>query len=365
MRLLHPFYGIQKALKSKRSAFTIDKDYVSTLAELKQQVREAQLKAAISVNKKLIQLYWTIGKTIAEKQEKSGWGSNVIERLAHDLQKEFPGISGFSRANVFRMKAFFLAYEKVAQAVRQLDTLPVFQIPWGHNIVVLQKVKNEQERLWYAEKTIAYGWSRSALQDWIKSDVYHREGKAITNFSIKLPASQSKLAQETLKDPYCFDFLTLADDHHEKELEPGLIENIQKTLMELGQGFAFVARQVHIQVGESDFYIDLLFYHLKLRTFIVCELKNTPFKPEYAGKLNFYLSAVDDSMRHPEDRPTIGMLLCKTKDNFVVEYALRDVNKPMGVSGYETMLMDKLPKELKGSLPTVEEIERELEGDLQ
>lgn len=340
---------------------TTDKDYFSTLAELKQRVREAQLKAATSVNKELIQLYWNIGKTIADKQEKNGWGSNAIERLAHDLQKEFPGVAGFSRANVFRMKAFFLAYEKVAQPVRQFDVLPIFQIPWGHNIVLLQKIKDTEERLWYAEKTTTYGWSRSALEDWIKSDVYRREGKAITNFSSKLPSPQSKLAQETLKDPYCFDFLTLADDHHEKDLEQGLIDNIQKTLMELGQGFAFVGRQVHLQVGESDFYIDLLFYHLKLRAFVVCELKSTPFKPEYAGKLNFYLSAVDDIMRHPEDRPTIGMLLCKTKDNFVVEYALRDIHKPMGVSGYETMLMDKLPKELKGSLPTVDEIERELE----
>lgn len=342
---------------------TTDKDYISTLTDLKQRVREAQLKAATSVNKELIQLYWAIGKTIAEKQEKNGWGSNIIERLAHDLQKEFPGISGFSKRNIFRMRAFHLAYQKVPQAVAQLEKLPIFSIPWGHNAIILEKIKDTEERLWYAERTIDYGWSRSALEDWIKSDVYHREGKAITNFSSKLPATQSKLAQETLKDPYCFDFLTLADDHQEKDLEQGLIDNIQRTLLELGQGFAFVGRQVHLQVGESDFYIDLLFYHLKLRAFVVCELKNIPFKPEYAGKLNFYLSAVDDIMRHPEDRPTIGMLLCKTKDNFVVEYALRDINKPMGVSGYETMLMDKLPKELKGSLPTVEEIERELEGD--
>lgn len=340
---------------------TTAKEYLETLAYLKCQIQGARLKAAVAVNVELIKLYWDIGKTIAEKQKLSGWGTNVIEHLAKDLQTSFPGLGGFSRANVFYMRAFYLAYEKVQQAVGQFADLPFFQIPWGHNLQLLQKLKTQEERLWYAQKTIEYGWSRSALEDWIKSDVYRREGKAVTNFAARLPDPQSRLAQETLKDPYCFDFLALAKDHQEKELEGGLLDHIQKTLMELGQGFAFVGRQVPVKVGDSDFYIDLLFYHLKLRSYVVVDLKNSSFKPEYAGKLNFYLSAVDDLMRHEEDRPTIGMLLCKTKDNFIVEYALRDILKPIGVAGYETKIMESLPKEFKGSLPTIAEIEAGLE----
>lgn len=300
---------------------------------------------------------------ISEKQEQSGWGTGVIEQLSKDLQNSFPGREGFSITNIRRMRAFFLAYSIHPQLVGELGDLPIFQIPWGHNILLQEKLKDNAERLWYAQKTIEHGWSRSALEDWIKSGVYHREGKAVTNFEHRLPNPQSRLAQETLKDPYCFDFLTLAKNYREQELEQGLLDHIQKTLIELGQGFAFVGRQVHLEVGGSDFYIDLLFYHLKLRCYVVVELKNTAFKPEYAGKLNFYLSAVDDRMRHPEDRPTIGMLLCKTKNNLVVEYALRDLHKPIGVSGYETQIMETLPKELKGSLPTVAEIEAELEKD--
>ena len=340
------------------------KDYIATLTSLKKEIRNSQLKAITSVNKELIRLYWKIGKTIADKQEKSGWGTGVIEKLAHDLQNEFPGVEGFSRRNVFRMKAFYQAYEKVPQLVAQIDDLPIFSIPWGHNALIIEKIKDTTERLWYAEKTIAHGWSRSALEDWIKSDVYAREGKAITNFKERLPEPQSKLAQETLKDPYKFDFLETSDEHKEREIEQGLIDNIQKTLVELGQGFAFVGRQVHLQVGNSEFFIDLLFYHLKLRCYVVVELKNTEFKPEHAGKLNFYLSAVDNQMRHPEDRQTIGMLLCKSKDNFVVEYALQDIKKPIGVAGYATKIMEKLPKEFKGSLPTIEEIEAELPPEL-
>ena len=261
------------------------------------------------------------------------------------------------------MSAFYRSYEKIPQAVGQIEELPIFKIPWGHNVILIEKVKDTEARLWYAIKTIENGWSRNALSDWIASDLYKRQGKAINNFAVHLPEHQSRLAQETLKDPYCFDFLTLAEEHLEQELEQGLIDHIQKTLIELGQGFAFVGRQVLIEVGDSDFYIDLLFYHLKLRCYVVVELKNTAFKPEYAGKLNFYLTAVDKTMRHPEDRQTIGMLLCKTKNNLVVEYALSDINKPIGVAGYEIKLMKSLPKEFKGSLPTVQEIEAELEKE--
>lgn len=336
-------------------------EYAETLATLKQQIQEAQVKAVLAVNRELIKLYWSIGKTINEKQVASDWGSGVVEQLAKDLQKAFPGLEGFSRANIFRMQAFYAAYEKVAQLVRQLDELPVFQIPWGHNVVLLQKLKNQDDRLWYAQKAIENGWSRSMLETWIKSKLHVRAGKAVTNFARTLPSPHSDMAQQALKDPYLFDFLTLQEEHLERDVEQGLIDHIQSFLLELGKDFAFVGRQYHLEVDGDDYYIDLLFYHLKLRCYVVIELKNTAFKPEYAGKLNFYLSAIDDLLRHKDDNPTIGLLLCKTKKNFTVEYALRDVNKPIGVAEYETKLIASLPKNLKSSLPTIQEIEAEFE----
>lgn len=336
-------------------------EYAQALKDIKQQVQETQIKATLSANKELICLYWSIGKTIAEKQKLNGWGTKAIEQLAMDIQNEFPGISGFSRANVFRMKAFFSSYEIVAQAVRQFETLPITMIPWGHNVLLIQKLKNNEQRLWYAKKALDCGWSRSTLENWIKSDLYHREGKAITNFQQTLPATDSDMAQQSLKDPYIFDFLTLHTRHLEKDIEQGLIDHIQKFLLELGEGFAFVGRQYHLEIGDKDYYIDLLFYHLKLRCFIVIELKAREFEPKDAGQINFYLSAVDDLVRAPGDKPTIGLILCKTKNNFTAEYALRDINKPIGIAGYETMLVASLPKDFKGSLPTIEEIEAELE----
>lgn len=346
--------------KGSLTSVTI-KEYVETLAALKNQIQEAQVKATLAVNRELIKLYWSIGKTISEKQETSNWGSGVVEQLAKDLQKAFPGLEGFSKSNIFRIQAFYAAYEKVAQLVRQLDELPIFHIPWGHNVVLMQKLKNQDDRLWYAQKAIDNGWSRSMLETWIKSKLHTRAGKAVTNFNRTLPAPHSDMAQQSLKDPYLFDFLTLQEEHLERDLEQGLIDHVQAFLLELGKEFAFVGRQYHLEVDGDDYYMDLLFYHLKLRCYVVIELKNTAFKPEYAGKLNFYLSAVDDLLRHKDDAPTIGLLLCKTKKNFTVEYALRDVNKPIGVAAYETKLVESLPKNLKSSLPTIEEIEAELE----
>ncbi|MDR3625135.1 MAG: PDDEXK nuclease domain-containing protein [Chlamydiales bacterium] len=341
----------------------IPEGYKKLLDNLKTRIRSAQIKAAIKVNEELIKLYWEIGQEITERQDKQGWGTQVIEHLAKDLQNSFPGVGGFSRTNVFRMRAFYLAYQKVPQAVGQLNDLPVFRIPWGHNAVIIEKLVSTEQRLWYAEQTLINGWSRSSLEDWIKSDLINRQGKAITNFAEKLPLPQSHLAHETLKDPYNFEFLTLADGYREQELEKGLLKHIQKFLIELGQGFAFIGSQYPLEVGGKDYYLDLLFYHISLRCFIVIELKNTDFKPEYAGKMNFYLSAVDDRLKHPTDNPSIGMILCKTKNNFTVEYALRDIHKPMGVAGYETKIMESLPQDLRGSLPTVEEFEAELTNE--
>ena len=350
----------KKSFSSIKKEETSLTEYSKFIKSLKAKIRSAQIKAAVVVNSELVKLYWEIGKEIVEKQEQEGWGSKALEKVAKDLQNEFPGIEGFSRSNIFRMKAFFIAYEKVAQAVRQLESLPIFDIPWGHNILLVQKLKNNDERLWYASKTIEHGWSRSMLTIWIENDLYRREGKAITNFKVALPAPQSDLAEQTIKDPYIFNFLTLHKDHLENELEAGLVKHIQKFLIELGQGFSFVGQQYLVKAGEKNLYIDLLFYHLKLRCYIVVELKAGEFDSRDAGQMSAYLSAVDDQLKHTDDKPTIGIILCKTKDNVFVEYVLRNFNRPIGVAEFEVKVVEKLPKELKSSLPTVEEIEAEL-----
>ncbi|MBS0615766.1 MAG: DUF1016 family protein [Verrucomicrobia bacterium] len=334
--------------------------YAAFITSLKAKIRAAQIKGAIAVNKELIKLYWEIGKEIHEKQKQEAWGSKVLERTAKDLQKGFPGEEGFSRRNIFRMRAFYQAYAKVPQLVAQLDKLPFFSIPWGHNALILEKVKNTVQRLWYAQKSIENGLSRSMLTIWIENDLYHREGKAITNFKTTIPAIQSDLAQQTLKDPYLFDFLTLRKEHLEKELEDGLVDHIQKFLIELGQGFSFVGQQYPIKAGKKDLYLDLLFYHLKLRCYVVVELKAGEFDSRDAGQMSAYLSAVDDQLKHEDDKPTIGIILCKIKDNVFVEYVLRNFNRPIGVAGFEVKMVEHLPKELKSNLPSVKEIEAEL-----
>ena len=380
-------------------------DYAEFLDSLKSRVRQSQTKAMLSVNRELIALYWDIGRQIVERQEREGWGKSVVDRLAADLQAAFPGMGGFSSVNVWRMRAFYMAYRSepqflaqparevvelipsqavtklkgkksaqavpklglpiVPQPVRQIDEpiLPqaVSEIPWGHNVWLLDKLKDRDERLWYAAKTLEHGWSRAVLTMQIESDLYARQGKVVSNFATTLPSPQSDLAQQTLKDPYLFDFLTLHDDAIERDLEGGLVDHIRKFLLELGAGFAFVGQQVPLTVGEDDFYIDLLFYHLKLRCFVVIDLKMRKFTPEDAGKMNFYLSAVDSQMRHADDASSIGLVLCKTRDRITAEYALRDIAKPIGVAEWQTKLVQSLPDSLKGSLPSIEQIEAELE----
>lgn len=362
LNMSHKKTAKKASLKVEKPQATVSvKEYVQILSDLKKQVQEAQLKATLSASRELIKLYWLIGKTISEKQGKSGWGASVIEQLVKDLQNAFPGIAGFSRSNIFRMKAFFLAYEKVAQAVPLLEDLPVFSIPWGHNILLLRKIKDEKTCLWYAQQAMENGWSRSMLEAWIDSNLYARDGKAPTNFNKTLPSPQSDMAQQVFKDPYIFDFLTLHQDYLEKDLEQGLVDHIQKFLLELGQGFAFLGRQVNLNVDDVDYYIDLLFYHTKLRCYLVIELKIREFAPRDAGQMSFYLSAVDDLLKHPDDNPTIGLLLCKGKGKLTVEYALRSSSSPIGVASYETKLIESLPKDLKSSLPSVAQIEAELE----
>ena len=344
-----------------------NKDYDFTLTELKRQIKESQVKAITAANKELIRLYWKIGKTIVEKQEKSRWGTKIIEKLAKDIQNSFPGIEGFSRTNIFRMRAFYIAYQTNPPAGGQFQNDPpeiLASIPWRHNSVLVEKLKKHEERMWYAQKTTEHGWSRSVVEIMIGNSLHSRQGKAITNFKAVMPSPQSDLAQQATKDPYLFDFIALTDDVIEKDIENQLTEHIQKFLMELGQGFAFVGRQYPIKAGEKDLYIDLLFYHLTLRCYIIVELKAKEFDSRDAGQMSVYLSAVDDLLRHEGDNPSIGMILCRTKDNVFVEYALRNFNRPIGVAEYETKLVETLPKELKSSLPTVEEIEAELEQDM-
>lgn len=333
--------------------------YESFFQGLKQRVRSAQLKAAIAVNTELIGLYWELGKSIVEQQKKSGWGDAVLERLSQDLINAFPDMKGFSRRNLYRIRALYLAYYEESQFVPQA----VAQIPWGHNIAILEKVKDPAERKWYAVQSMQYGWSRAILIHQIEGRLFSRQGKAISNFDRVLLPPQSDLASEILKDPYNFDFLTLDAEAHERDVERGLLEHIRSFLLELGVGFAFVGSQYHLDVGDQDFYIDLLFYHLRLRCFVVIDLKAKEFKPEYAGKMNFYLSAVDDLLRHPDDKLSIGMILCKTKNKFIAEYALRDTQKPIGIAQYITT--EALPEQLKSSLPTIEQIEQELNTDFK
>jgi predicted nuclease of restriction endonuclease-like (RecB) superfamily len=329
-------------------------EYASLLGDLKRRIRAAQLGAALSVNRELVLLYWSIGGDILTRQKEQGWGSKVIDRLAEDLRKAFPEMTGFSPRNLKYMRAFAGAWPE-EQFVQQAAA----QIPWFHNCVLLDHVKNPQEREWYIRQTIEYGWSRNVLVHQIESGLYRRQGKALTNFAKALPAPQSELAQQIIKDPYNFDFLSLGKEAQERELEQGLIEHIRDFLLELGVGFAFVGSQYPLDVGGDEFRIDLLFYHLSLRCYIVLDLKMEDFKPEFAGKMNFYLSAVDDLLRHPSDQPTIGIILCKSKNRIVAEFALRDLSKPIGVSQYS--LTASLPKQLQGSLPSAEELETELQ----
>lgn len=330
--------------------------YADWLADLKSRIHTAQQRATLAVNRELVLLYWQIGRDILARQAQQGWGAKVIERLAQDLRAAFPDMKGFSRANLMYMRAFADAWPD-AEIVQQA----VGQLPWGHNLVLLTRLKDPQQRLAYAQSAIQHGWSRNVLNIHIETGLLERTGKAVTNFKGSLPKPQSDLATESLKDPYRLDFLGLSREAGEREIENALTKHVTEFLLELGAGFAFVGRQVLLDVGGDEFFIDLLFYHLKLRCYVVVELKGGKFKPEHLGQLSFYLTAVDAQIKHPQDGPTIGLLLCKSKNKVVAEYALRDNSKPIGVAEYQ--LVESLPTELQTSLPSIEQIERELAGD--
>lgn len=326
--------------------------YEKFLAELKQRVRSAQLRAGLAVNRELIVLYWSIGRDILAQQRSQGWGAKVIDSLARDLNRDFPDATGFSARNLKYMRAFAEAWPD-EEIVQQL----VAQLPWGHQIAIIEKLKSAEERLWYAQQAVQNGWSRNVLIHQIESGLFDRQGRSLTNFDRTLPAPQSELAQQILKDPYNFDFLGLGSEILERDLERGLIEHLRDLILELGKGFSFVGSQHHLEIGGQDYYLDLLFYHLHLRCFVVIDLKIEDFKPEFAGKMNFYLSAVDDQVRHDHDQPSIGIILCKGRNKVVVEYSLRDTNKPMGVSAYR--LTDALPAPLRDELPTTEDLAKQ------
>ena len=333
--------------------------YAAWIADVKLRIRAAQQRAALAVNQEMLHLYWQIGRDILDRQAEAGWGTKILRRIEADLRAEFPEMRGFSRSNLLYMRAFAEAWPDPDVIVQRF----VGQLPWGQNITLLTKLKTPEERLRYAARAVEHGWSRPLLTHHIELRTVEREGKAVTNFDQRLPKPQSALARETLKDPYRFDFLSLGSEAEEREIEAALVTHITKFLLELGAGFAFVGRQVHLEVGGRDFYIDLLFYHLRLRCFVVLELKAVEFEPEHTGKLNFYLSAVDEQLRHEHDHPTIGLLLCKTNNRVVAEYALRDVHKPIGVAEYH--LVQALPAQLEASLPSIERLQAELtEADL-
>ena len=340
-----------------------EKSYVIFIRQLKERIQSAQIKASVKVNRELISLYWEIAQQIIEKQKTTLWGDGFLSQMSKDLQDEFPEMKGFSLRNVKYIRQWYLFWnteedkgqQAVAQSVKQL----VLQIPWGHNLVIISKSKSHEEAVFYVRNTIEHNWSRSVLTHHIESNLFGREGKSLTNFSTSLPSPQSDLAQQTLKDPYIFDFLTLKKHYDEKELENALIRQVSKFLLELGTGFSFIGRQYRITVDDEDFYIDLLFYHVKMHCYVVVELKSVNFKPEFVGKLNFYISAVDSILKAEKDNSTIGILICKSKSKTVVEYALKDMHKPIGVSEY--YISRVLPENLKPSLPTVEEIEAELD----
>jgi len=405
-------WPVSKSVKAMPD-FLIDDAYKNWLTELKGRIQTSQIKAALAVNSALVLLYWELGRQIAEKQETAKWGSGLIERLAADLKMEFPGVAGFSRSNLYSMKQFYLYYASeqsivsplsniqnrlgplqtentlfpevsgktdasiVHQAGGQTDSLIVHQvdgqmlspkaplivetlcakIPWKHNVTILEQCKTTEAVLFYLKETIANNWSRSILEMQIESKLHERQGKAITNFEYTLPKPQSDLARQLLKDPYNFDFLTLEKDVQELELERKLVGNITRFLLELGKGFAYMGRQYPLKVGTKEYRLDLLFYHVRLKCYVVVELKTVAFEPEFVGKLNFYLSAIDGVVKDDSDQSTIGILLCKTKDNLNVEFALKDINKPIGVSEFS---FQELPWEIQREIPTVAEFEAQL-----
>ncbi|GAA4031825.1 PDDEXK nuclease domain-containing protein [Arthrobacter methylotrophus] len=328
--------------------------YPELLAAVSRQVFSGRSRAISAANREMLVAYWRIGRQLAERESAEGWGSKVVTRLSADVRSAFPEARGFSPRNLRYMKSFAEAWPEFPMLQQSVATLP-----WGHNVLLLDKLEDHADRVWYADQALAEGWSRSVLAVQIETRLHERSGKAITNFKATMPPSGSDLAQQSFKDPYVFDFVAMAGKRDERDLENQLIRHVEKFLLELGQGFAFVGRQVRLTISSDEFFTDLLFYNFKLRCFVVIELKATAFKPEYLGQINMYMSAVDDLLPHADDQPTIGLLLCKTKNNVVAEYALRGFNKPVGIAEWEAEIAGSLP-EFASTLPSISELEAEL-----
>lgn len=343
-----------------------NEQYINWILDLKQKIQQGQIKAAIQVNSALIEMYWDLGKEISERNFENTYGSGFFSQLSKDLRIEFPEIKGLSESNLKYCKRFYLFYKQSIENRQQVvddlenDILSknIFQIPWGHHVALMTKCKTPEEAHFYINKTIEGGWSRAVLLNMISGKLIESQGKAINNFSKTLPDYDSDLVRETLKDPYIFDFINITENYKERELENALTENISKFLIELGSGFAFVGKQVEISVGNQSFFIDLLFYHIKLKRYVVIELKTGHFEPEFAGKLNFYVTAIDKQMRDENDNATVGMIICKDKNEIIAEYSLTDLHKPLGISSYE--LKKILPENFKSHLPSIEDVENEL-----
>lgn len=336
-------------------------EYLGWVEELKSKIQTAQIRAAVSINREMLNLYWDIGRSISNKINTSKWGSAIVDKLADDLKAEFPGQKGFSRTNLFYMRKWYEFFSVENEKFEKVPQ-PVGQIPWGHHRAIITKTATYEEALFYCGKTIENGWSRAVLINQLDSDLFNRTGRATTNFSETLAQPHSELANDTLKDPYKLDFLDLGEKILERDIERQLVRHITSFLLELGKGFSFVGQQVALKVDGQDFFIDLLFYHIKLKCYVVIELKAIEFKAEFAGKMNMYLSAVDDQMRTEGDNPTIGLLLCKSKSEIIAEYALRGTTQPIGIAQYE--LSKAIPDELEPSLPTIEKIEQELSTNI-
>jgi len=334
--------------------------YAELLDSLKRRVHDARRRAIAAANQELMTLYFEVGQSIVARQADEGWGAKVIDRLARDLQAAFPDMEGFSPRNLHRMRAFYLAWGEGEGMDGKTLPQPVAKLPWGHNTMLLEKLRTPSQRLFYAERALQHGWSRAILGLQIAGQLHRREGMAVTNFPALLPPPDSDLALQATRDPYLFDFLTLHASANERDIERALMQHIERFLLELGAGFAFIGRQVAVDIGGEDHKIDLLFYHLRLRNYVVIELKARPFDGRDVGQLNMYLSAVDDQLRQPSDGPTIGLLLCRGKNRVKAEYALRGLMRPIGVADWETQLVESLPEELAGNLPSVAELEREL-----
>lgn len=332
----------------------IENEYANWLTDLKKRVRESQVRAIVSVNSEMIMLYWQIGRDILDRQLKHGWGANIVNQLSKDLKHEFPSMNGFSPRNLNYMLAFASAWPD-----RSILQQAVAKLPWGQNITLLENLKLPEERLWYACESVKNGWSRNVLAAQIDTQLHLRKGAAVTNFKTTLPAHQSELVQQTFKDPYIFDFLTIAHDAKERDVELGLIDHISKFMLEMGKGFAYLGRQYPLQVGGQDYFLDLLFYNVNLHCFVIIDLKIDDFKPEYAGKMQFYLNVLDCAHKSPVGAPPIGIILCRGKNNVIVEYALKDSTKPLGVATYT--VTQTPPPEIKAVMPSIEEFEREMD----